>query len=119
MKRENQDLKRRLEIAKQKIVEMNSQLDAKKIFERRKAELECLPDDDCLYRRKDRTGPYYCPTCLDADEKFVPLPRGSSEGNYYCGLHKQTFQTQELRTRRRNTIQQLHVSGRRRHRWMW
>jgi hypothetical protein len=118
MKKENDELRRSLEFAKQKIVELSSQLDASKVFERRKAELECLADDDCLYRRKDRTGPYFCPTCLDADEKFVPLPHGASEGSYYCGLHKQTFETRELRDKRRSVTHSLRTRRGSRTSWM-
>lgn len=118
MKKENDELKRHLEAAKQRITELGSELDARKVFERRKAELECLADDDCLYRRKDRTGPYLCPTCLDADEKFVPLPHGGSEGSYYCGLHRQTFVTRELREKRRSITQSLHTRRGSRTSWM-
>lgn len=58
----NAELKKELEAAKARIVALEMQLDVKLQFERRKAELECLADDDCMYRRKDESGPYYCPS---------------------------------------------------------
>jgi hypothetical protein len=99
----NIELKRELELAKAQIANLEAQLDAKREFERRKAELECLSDDDCLYRRRDGTGPYYCPLCLDADQRFVPVTHGTNEGGYFCSLHRHGFATRELRERRRNT----------------
>jgi hypothetical protein len=118
---EIRELKQQLQAAHAKIIELGGQVDAKAAFERRKAELECLPDDDCLYRRKDGTGPYYCPTCLETNEKFVPLPHASrnNEGSFYCGLHQQTFETRELRDSRRFRTQRTHAEhGRLRPGWM-
>src|SRR5580704_11136448 len=80
----NAELEKKLEAAKERIVELEARLDAKKDFEQRKAELECLSDDDSIYRQKDGSGPYYCPLCLNADNKFIPLTHGSNEGSYFC-----------------------------------
>jgi TolA-binding protein len=111
LQKELEAVKDRLEAAKRRIQELQAQFDVKKDFERRKAELQCLSDDDSMYRQKDGTGPYYCPLCLNADNKFIPLTHGTSDGSHYCSLHKQYFETLELRNRRRNNNQQRNSGG--------
>lgn len=115
----NVELQKALEAAKERIVALERRLDVQEQFERRKAELECLADDDCMYRRKDGKGPYLCPLCLDADGKFVPLPHSNSEGSYFCSLHTRHFETHDLRERRRfNSQQRAQRPSGGRHGWM-
>lgn len=114
----NRQLRRELDLARARVATLEAQLDAKREFERRKAELECLADDDCLYRRKDGTGPYYCPLCLDADQKFVPVTHGTHEGGYFCRLHEHGFSTRELREKRRNTNHKIESGEMRPLSWM-
>jgi hypothetical protein len=115
----NAELEKKLEAAKERIVELEARLDAKKDFEQRKAELECLSDDDSIYRQKDGSGPYYCPLCLNADNKFIPLTHGSNEGSYFCSLHKQYFETLALRNRRKQLREQHNSGGRRSRPGVW
>jgi hypothetical protein len=95
---------------------LKAQLDKKAEFERRKAELICYPEDDCLYQNKDGTGPYYCPLCLGADGKFIPVTHGTP-GTYYCKLHDHYFETKQYRERPRR-IGPVKLSGRHSHSWM-
>jgi hypothetical protein len=113
----NAELRKELESAKREIAHLRQELDVKREFERRKSELECLVDDDCMYRAKDGTGPYYCPLCLDADGKFVPVP--GDEGHHYCSLHQRYFTTEARRERRRQKNRQYRDQSAERPGWMW
>jgi hypothetical protein len=80
---------------------LKERLDTKAEFERKKAALKSRQEDDNLYR--DANGTLYCPLCLNADSKFIPVVH-HFEGSYYCSLHKQVFETEERRTRKRGTV---------------
>jgi hypothetical protein len=87
---------------KEEIAVLKERLDVKAEFERRKAELTSKQEDDNLYC--DANGTYYCPYCLNADSKFVPVVN-HFEGSYFCSLHKQVFETEARRVRDRNRQQ--------------
>jgi hypothetical protein len=72
-------------------------------FEKELAELVCRPEDDHMYSKKDGSGGPYCPLCIHADKRLIPLIHGF-EGSFYCRLHEQFFETQERRTRRSNYV---------------
>lgn len=101
------ELLRKLFIRRADLKKENSllklQLDEKSAFERRLAELECHPADDSIYWKKDGSDAGFCPLCISGREKlFTPLTHGVSKGAYYCRLHDQVFETEELRERRSN-----------------
>ncbi len=47
-----------------------------------------------LERDGQRDGPY-CPTCYDADRRFIRLNPGATKGTYSCCFHKASFRTGE------------------------
>lgn len=117
--RPDAELRKELEREKRENVELRAQLNREREFDARKVELVCRHEDDCMYQLKDGTGPYYCPTCLEVDEKFVSLPRfGTNEDNYYCIVHKHTFSTRERREKRNRPAPPIRFEGTGPHGWM-
>jgi hypothetical protein len=94
---------------------LHARLDEKAEFERKKSELGSRQEDDNLYKRKDGTGPYYCPLCLEHDGKFISV-LNQFEDSYYCAIHKQVFETEARRLRRKQTQPQP-FAIKRRFRW--
>ena len=95
---------------------LHARLDPKAEFEQKKGELISRQEDDNLYKRKDGTGPYYCPLCLEHDGKFISV-LNHFEGSYYCAIHRQVFETECRRLRR--TEQRSHPIKLRRSRFRW
>jgi hypothetical protein len=54
-------------------------------------------EDGCFYVRKSDKAAgkqiAYCPLCLKADKKDVPLDSQQGSGSYFCTIHKRTFHT--------------------------
>lgn len=94
--------KRQLE---QRIRELGNELAEERsgrvAFEQSLSGLECRAEDDGMYWKKDGSRGPFCPLCLDADRKLIQLVHGNREGSFYCGLHKQYFETRERRERDR------------------
>src|SRR5579871_3807422 len=89
--------------------------------EKMRSELMCRSEDDHMYWKKDGSGGPFCPLCLDADMKRVPLIHGNRDGSFYCNIHKQYFETEELRQRKRQALQREDAPRRARlgpHSWM-
>ncbi len=99
----NEALSKEVEVLNAQVEVLKAELDEKAEFKRELAGLECRPEDDNIYWSKDGSGAAFCPLCIRGPEKlFTPLTHGTSEGSYYCGLHKQDFETRDLRDRRRD-----------------
>jgi hypothetical protein len=115
----NQDLKKQVETLQAQLAEERS---GRLAFEKMMSEVECRPEDDNMYWNKDvRKGGPYCPLCLHANNKLIPLTNGSRQGAFYCRIHDHYFETEELRERereaRRNRAQARQPSYGR-HGWM-
>ncbi|SRR5712692_1394573 len=95
----NRDLKKQVETLQAQLAEERS---GGLAFEKLMSEVECRPEDDNMYWNKDpRKGGPYCPLCLHADKKLIPLTNGNREGAFYCRIHDHFFETEELRMRER------------------
>jgi hypothetical protein len=105
----DREQKNKIESLKAELVEERS---GRLAFERQMAELECRPDDDHMYWRKDGKGGPYCPTCIHETKKIIPLTHGS-EGAFYCIIHKWYFETHEHRQREQQARSVRLHSGRR------
>jgi hypothetical protein len=93
---------RRADLKRENLL-LKLQLDEKLAFERKLTELDCHPEDDSIYWKKDGSGAGFCPLCISGPEKlFTPLTHGASKGSFYCRLHDHVFETEVLRERRSN-----------------
>lgn len=97
----DRDQRKRIETLEAELAEERSE---KLAFEKMMSELECRPEDENIYWRKDGKGGPYCPICLHDNKKLIPMTHGE-EGAFYCCLHKHYFLTEELRERNRNRAQ--------------
>ena len=115
----NRDLKKQVATLTQELADERS---GQRAFEQLLTELECRPEDDNLYWKKDGQGGPYCPLCLHNDTKLIPLTHGIQEGSFYCGLHEQTFETAECRARFKQMIRtrnRAYASQRHRSSWVF
>ena len=99
----NRDLQRQVESLQAQLAEERS---GKLAFETLIGGLVCRPEDDHMYWKRDGSGGPYCPTCLHGDKTLMPLIHGNRDGCFYCNIHKQHFETEELRQRTRNIVRQ-------------
>jgi|SRR5579862_3775493 hypothetical protein len=86
-------------------------------FERLRGELDCRPENDGMYWKKDGSGGPYCPLCLDADHRLIQLTHGNGEGSFCCPHHDRYFYTEAYRQRHQQAIQNRFQVGRRRSRF--
>jgi hypothetical protein len=105
----SRDLKKRNEVLERHnqalTVKLAEQQSGSSAFERKLTELECRPQDDSIYWSKDGSGAAFCPLCIHGPEKLItPLTHGINRGAYYCALHEQFFNSEELREMRRNYV---------------
>jgi hypothetical protein len=99
----NRDLKKQVEILQTQLAEERS---GRLAFEKMMSEVECRSEDDNMYWNKDpRKGGPYCPLCLHANNKLIPLTNGNRQGAYYCRIYDHFFETEDLRQRERNRAQ--------------
>jgi len=89
----NRDLKKQIEILQSQLAEARS---GHLAFEKLMSELECRPNDDNMYWKKDASGGPYCPLCLHGNRKLIPMTHGR-EGTFYCRIHDHYFETEEHR----------------------
>ena len=82
-------------------------------FENKLAELERRTGESIYWTKDNRA---LCPLCIESDQKFVQLVHGTTDGDFYCRLHEQTFETAERRQRRLQRPLQP-VTLRSRYRW--
>lgn len=95
----NRDLKKQVEALQAELTEERS---GKLGFEKMMSEVECRAQDDNMYWNKDpRKGGPYCPLCLHANSKLIPLTNGNRQGSFYCRIHDHHFETEDLRQRER------------------
>jgi hypothetical protein len=104
----NQDQKKQIETLQAQLAEERS---GKLAFQKMMSEIECRPEDENMYWRKDGKGGPYCPLCLHDNEKLIPMTHGR-EGAFYCRLHDHYFETQELRAREREARRNRAHAGR-------
>lgn len=97
----DRDQQKRIESLETQLAEERS---GKLAFEKLTSELECRPEDDHMYWKKDHSAGPFCPTCLHSDQKLIPLINGNREGAFYCNIHQQCFETEELRQRIRTRV---------------
>src|ERR1700722_16349902 len=92
---QDKDLKKEIAALK---TQLDEQQNRQAAFEHEIAGLECRPQDDSIYFAKDGSGAVFCPLCIKGPEKlFTPLTHNLNIGSYYCSLHRQNFETKELR----------------------
>jgi hypothetical protein len=108
------DQRKRIEFLE---TQLNEERSGKIAFEKLVSELDCRPADDHMYWKKNGSGGPYCPLCLHGDEKLMPLTHGNRDGCFYCRIHNHNFETEELRERDRQAIQNRAAAGRRRSRF--
>lgn len=92
------DQKKRIKALEAELAEERS---GKSAFEKLMSELECRPEDDSMYWKKDGRGGPYCPLCLHHNKTLGPLTHGNRDGSFYCRIHDHYFETNELRQRER------------------
>jgi hypothetical protein len=90
--------------------ELEEELSGRLRFEKQKSELEMHPGDEPMYWKKDGDPYPFCHLCVDSDHKFIHL--SGSEGNYYCSIHQQSFETRERRERIRQYTERLNRPNR-------
>ena len=106
----NRDQQKRIESLQAQLAEVRS---GKLAFEKLMSELVYRSEDDHMYWEKDGSGGPYCPLCLHGDEKLMPLTHGNRDGCFYCRIHDHHFETDDLRQRERQAIQNRAQGGRR------
>lgn len=105
----NHELKKQVETLQAQLAEESS---GRLAFEKLMSELECRPEDDNIYWKKDGSGGPYCPICLLQNQKLGPLTHGR-EGAFYCRVHDHFFETKELRERDRQAVRNRAQAARR------
>ena len=103
----NRNQKERIRALEAELAEVRS---GKIAFARLMSELQCRPEDDHMYWKKDGSGGPYCPLCLHEKEKLIPLTH-AREGAFYCRIHEHFFETAELRQRDRQARQDRANAG--------
>lgn len=92
---------RKLELINQ-VEDLRAQLNEERTgslaFERALSELECHPEDDNIYERKDGSGMKYCPLCIHEHKRLIPLAHGVP-GVFRCQIHNECFETKRHRER--------------------